>query len=209
LIPQVDSDGIAASQTPAGGGLQNLLLNGALILNGFANLNHGHIIEISSTADDSGRTFTIIGTDFARLPISEVITPGPNTGSVESAKYFKTVTQITIDDNSAGAITVGVNGKSASQIIPLDHFNAPFNVSLVITKTGTNTFTVQHTFDQLRNIENLDDIVFFPNDDPALVDSAVNVAGNYAFHVSGCRLIIPTYTDGEIDFNVTQTGGWH
>jgi len=74
---------------------------------------------IVKTADnESGRTFTVTGTNDVDETIEEEIT-GPNASTATSAKSFKTVTQIAVDAATAGAVEVGTsaddNGICASQ----------------------------------------------------------------------------------------------
>lgn len=109
-----DADGVCQSQTPAAGGSQDLTINGAQASGGVASFDAGRLITIASAADDSGRTFTITGTDVNGDTQSEVIA-GPAT-TVTGTKYFKTVTTVNVDDDTAGAITVGMSADAADVI---------------------------------------------------------------------------------------------
>lgn len=101
-----DADGVCESQTPAAGGEQNLTINGALASGGVATFTAARLITIASAADDSARTFTVTGTDVNGNTQTETIT-GPVT-TVTGTLFFRTVTQVTVDANTAGAITVGM-----------------------------------------------------------------------------------------------------
>lgn len=101
-----DPDGISTSQTPAAGGAQNLTITGALASGGVATLGYRRKVTITAAADDSGRTFTVTGTDANGVALTEDIT-GPNATLVTGAKEFLTVTQISVDANTAGAVTAG------------------------------------------------------------------------------------------------------
>jgi len=101
-----DADGVCQSQTPGAGGEQNLTINGALSSGGVATFVAARLITIASASDDSGRTFTITGTDVNGNAQTETIA-GPAT-TVTGTLYFRTVTQVTVDDDTAGAITVGM-----------------------------------------------------------------------------------------------------
>lgn len=102
-----DADGVCQSQTPAAGGSQNLTINGAQASGGVASFTAARFITITSAADDTARTFTVTGTDVNGVAQTESIT-GPDTASVTGTKYFRTVTQVSVDDDTAGAITVGM-----------------------------------------------------------------------------------------------------
>jgi hypothetical protein len=105
-----DADGVCQSQTPAAGGVQNLTINGALSSGGVATFVAARFITIASASDDSARTFTVTGTDVNGNVQTEVIA-GPAT-TVTGTKYFRTVTQVSVDGNTAGAITVGMANNS-------------------------------------------------------------------------------------------------
>jgi hypothetical protein len=105
-----DADGVCQSQTPAAGGEQALTINGALSSGGVATFVAARLITIASAADDSARTFTVTGTDVNGNVQTEVIA-GPAT-TVTGTKYFRTVTEVLVDDDTAGAITVGMANNS-------------------------------------------------------------------------------------------------
>jgi hypothetical protein len=106
-----DADGVCQSQTPAAGGVQNLTINGALASGGVATFVAARFITITSAGADGGRTFTVTGTDVNGNAQTESIT-GPATTTVTGTKYFRTVTQVSVDANTAGAITVGMANNS-------------------------------------------------------------------------------------------------
>jgi hypothetical protein len=101
-----DTDGVCTSQTPAAGGEQDLTIDGALSSGGVATFTAARFITIASAADDSARTFTVTGTDVNGAVQTETIA-GPAI-TVTGTSYFRTVTQVTVDDDTAGAITVGM-----------------------------------------------------------------------------------------------------
>ena len=105
-----DADGVCQSQTPAAGGEQALTINGALSSGGVATFVAARLITIASASDDSARTFTVTGTDVNGNVQTEVIA-GPAT-TVTGTKYFRTVTEVLVDDDTAGAITVGMANNS-------------------------------------------------------------------------------------------------
>jgi hypothetical protein len=105
-----DPDGICQSQTPAATGEQALTINGALSSGGVATFVAARLITIASASDDSARTFTVTGTDVNGNAQTEVIA-GPAT-TVTGTLYFRTVTEVLVDDDTAGAITVGMANNS-------------------------------------------------------------------------------------------------
>jgi hypothetical protein len=110
-----DADSICQSQTPAGGGEQDLTINGANASGGVATFTAARKVTIASAGTDDGRTFTVTGTDINGDALVEAIT-GPDTATVTTTGYFKTVTQVTVDDDTAGAITVGMSADALDVI---------------------------------------------------------------------------------------------
>ena len=102
-----DADGVCQSQTPAAGGEQDLTINGALASGGVATFTAARLITITCAGADDGRTFTVIGTDVNGNAQTETIA-GADTDTSTGTLYFRTVTQVTVDDDTAGAITVGM-----------------------------------------------------------------------------------------------------
>ena len=102
----LDSDAICLSQAPGGAG--DLTINGSLGSGGVATMDVPRHVIITSSADDSGRTFTVTGTNTYGDPVTEEIT-GPNTATTHGNFQFKTVTQVAIDAASAGNILIGTD----------------------------------------------------------------------------------------------------
>ena len=110
-----DADSICQSQTPAGGGEQDLTINGANASGGVATFTAARKVTVASAGTDDGRTFTITGTDVNGDSLVETLA-GPDTATVTTAGYFRTVTQVTVDDDTAGAITVGMSADALEVI---------------------------------------------------------------------------------------------
>ena len=102
-----NTDGVCESQTPAGGGAQDLTIDGAQASGGVATFTAARLITIASTGADDGRTFTVTGTDVNGNAQTETIT-GPDTATVTGTLYFRTVTTVSVDDDTDGAIIVGM-----------------------------------------------------------------------------------------------------
>jgi len=110
-----DADSICQSQTPAGGGEQDLTINGANASGGVATFTAARKVTVASAGTDDGRTFTITGTDVNGDALVETLA-GPDTATVTTTGYFRTVTQVTVDDDTAGAITVGMSADALEVI---------------------------------------------------------------------------------------------
>lgn len=86
-----------------------------------------------------------------------------------------------------------------------DYIISPFNIGLAVVVSGTLTYSVQHTFDD----------VFAPGFDPATatwIDHSTLTAqtttkdSNYAFPVRGIRLNVTAFTSGSATINLVQAG---
>lgn len=145
-VDAVDVDGIADDNDSSG---TSLVLDGALTSGGTYTSadGFGHRLAIvdAGTDDQSGATFTVTGTDADGRAQTEAITGPGSTLTVESTKYFKTVTSITIASGVATAVVdVGTVDEFASKTIPLDH-RARIAPTVQVDVTGTINFDVQVT----------------------------------------------------------------
>lgn len=136
-----DADGIATSQTPAAGGEQELTLTGTQPPTTM-------LVDITSAGNDSARTFTVTGTDRYGETISEQVT-GPNSGTSQTTKQFKTVTSVKVDDDTAGAITVGWAAVVYGAWIPLETTFDDISVGLALVVSGTVDFDLEYTYRDL------------------------------------------------------------
>jgi len=201
VTPQSDADGISLSQTPAAGGVQSFTLNGAFVTSGAVGFtNASHIIEFVQAADETGRTYTITGTDPRDVAITEAVSG--STGTVSSTKYFKTITGITIDANSAGALTIGTSGLACSSWVLFNHGES-INIGLaaVLSTSASLTYAVEHTFDDLQSNTDLT-ITTIDHDD--LTGKTATDDGNYAFSAFGFRVKTTAFTSGTVTLTSIQ-----
>ena len=112
-VDATDADGISVS-APIGSAT-TLTLGGTLTSGGSytSGDNIGQIITITSAADDSGITFTVVGTNAVGDALTEVVT-GADTTVASSSGYFNTVTSITTSAATDAAVIAGVMGSSAA-----------------------------------------------------------------------------------------------
>ena len=108
-VDATDPNGLSTAATISGSSA--LTLNGALIADSkyTTGTNIGQIITILSAADDTGVTFTTVGTDANGDALTEVIT-GVNAATASSTGYFQTVTSITTSGSTTGNVSAGVLG---------------------------------------------------------------------------------------------------
>ena len=104
-------------------------------------------------------------------------------------------------------IRVAVSSATTSQVVPLDQYISPENVSVaVVLSAGASlTYKVQYTFDDVFAAN------FSPStaawfDHATLVGKTASADGNFAFPVTGIRLNVTPYTSGTATMNVLQAG---
>ena len=129
---QADEDGLVDNESTAIN--SNFTIDGVLASQASTGLNS--FISISSASNNSSVTFTITGTDIDGNAQTETIT-GVNNNTVTGTKLFKTVSQISNDNN-----TYNVNVGTVPAIVNIDGTR----VSLTSTANETNnTFQIVGT----------------------------------------------------------------
>lgn len=163
-----------------------------------------HQINITSSANLSGITFTIVGTNENDVALTEAVT-GPNNTTVESTGYFKTVTSVAISATlGADTADLGWVDEFVTPTIPLDH-RAGSCASLV-TPSGTINYTVQKTYSQMSGSSFTFSDAVDPN---GVIDlTSITAAVEFAFDPvpSGMRLQANSYSSGAtLTLNLNHT----
>lgn len=189
-----DADGLAAANDSSG---SSVTLDGVLTEGGtFTAVDGlGHRIEITDTAtvDQSGATFTITGTDANGTTITEAVTGPASTATVISTNYFKTVSSISVANGAgSGTVNVGTTDEVATPGFPMV-FTSAINIGIGVVTTGTLDYTVQHCFDTYDQVD-FSDVSWFSH--ATLVNQTASADGNYAFGLTGSRLVLNSYTGG-------------
>ena len=114
-----------------------------------ATLDNPRRIQILSTATETGRVFTVVGTDWGGNVVSETIS-GVTTSAVTSKYSYKTVTSVSISTTSAGNISIGTTAYADSQPVQLDVW-ADSSTFCQVDPTGTITTSIQCSGDEPNN----------------------------------------------------------
>jgi len=102
------------------------------------------------------------------------------------------------------AITLTASGVAASAVGAMNLNSTPFNVGFGVAVTGTVTYTVQHTFDDVYAATfNPSTATWYSH--PTVNGLTVSSDGNYAFPVRGIRVNITAGT-GSVIFTLLQAG---
>lgn len=99
-----------------------------------------------------------------------------------------------------------ISAVASSDAAPLDHYISPFNATAAVLVSGSLTYTVEYTHDD----------VFAPDFDSAtanwtpiagLSGQTASADENIAFPVAAVRLRVSAYTSGSATLTLTQAGG--
>lgn len=179
------------------GGAENFILNGSGVNSqGEWETPDGlaHQISFESAGNLSGSVFTITGyTDSDRHNLITENVTAPNAETVESSNYFYYITSIASDSAVGTNVESGFVDKAVSQPIPVNWRGGVCSVNLDIV--GTIDITVQNTFDELQN---LDDLNFDWQDSPSvnLVNATTSINDAYDGLPSALRYKINSYSAG-------------
>ena len=144
VLAAANASAICASQTPGAGALA---LNGAAVAGGIALLDAARRVLVTTTANELGKTLTLVGVDRERNPIQEVLAL-PNAGTVFTQQDFFRVTSASISAAAAGPLAVGTNGTASTRWIRLDPAMPNFGASLGVNFGGVAaSATVEVTLD--------------------------------------------------------------
>ena len=99
--------------------------------------------------------------------------------------------------------SVTVSSQAASAWIPLDYKQAPFNATVAVVVSGTLTYSVEYTVD---NVLAGESATAFAAEDASLVGATANQAGSILAPVTAVRLNVTAYTSGSATMTILQGG---
>jgi hypothetical protein len=96
--------------------------------------------------------------------------------------------------------SVTVSSQTSSAAIPINWRANNFAVGIgCVVNSGTHTYKVQHTFDDIYTVANP---TWF--DHASLVSKTASADGNYAFPIRAVRLTITAWTSGSTTMTILQ-----
>jgi hypothetical protein len=148
-LASASANNICLSQDPAAAG--NLTLNGSAASGSpaIAVLDTARQILFTFAADETGKTFVVYGFDkpTGGAQIQETVAGAAATAVTTLG--FGRIDRISIDQNSAGALTVGTNGVGWIPWQLIDWNLDPTNLVIAIDVVGTVNYTLQWTYDNI------------------------------------------------------------
>lgn len=181
-----DADGIAAAQTT--GGAADLVLNGADMAGGTWSSSFAHQLGVYSAGNIATVVFTITGTDQDGKAQTETVT-GVNAGTVETTKYFKTVSSITADAAVGSDVIVGTVDEISFPTIPVNIYNRAHTVAVDVT--GTLNYDLEETFAR----PTAGETVAWQND-ADIVNETTSQNAYIQKQLGAFRIVVNSYTAG-------------
>ena len=129
-------------------------------------------VTITSTANNSGRTFTVVGTDANGAAQTSAATTGPNATTIDIAGTWLTVTSITASGAITTDISAGVTGGATTGTLfagatrvrgMTGNGAAAGHINFKNSSTTGTTFHTQYVRDALIDPYVPDNGIYFPN----------------------------------------------
>jgi hypothetical protein len=190
----VDADGIFDGITGAGP-WDSSDWKEATQVNGGAPDGLAHQLGVFCSADISTITLTLTGTDADNKPIVETVT-GINNSTVETAKYFKTLTNVAASATLvANTVDIGWVDEFVGPTIPLN-WRRSATTRMAIDVTGTISLDVEFALEDIDGAAEQSAIKWFVESaslDDETADSTVAVLIGAGY--TGFRVRCNSYTD--------------
>jgi hypothetical protein len=201
-VQDPDTAAVCALQTTAGSGYLTLVTTtGVSTTSTFGGRRVAHQVSITSAGNISARTFIVSGTDAEGVAISEGIT-GPNAGTVESTKYFATVTSVAVDGAVGTNTSLGFVDECVTECLTCDAEAAKSSIKAVVT--GTINYSVEFTLDKYTRA-NTAQLRWDDCTDANLVNETADKFGTMVTPILGIRLKTLSYSNGaEIRLTAVQ-----
>lgn len=193
----VNTSGVCASQSPGAGAI---LINGALASGGVATFAAAQLVRLTSGGNDSGITFTFIGTDADGNYQSQTVA-GTSASNTDTTLYFKTITSITASAAVATTIIVGNLIASVSRSLKIDQAINPVNISVLAELvSGTATFALQYTYGD----ENPYPSLWYTHS--TITGKTATFEGAITTPVAAVRLVLSASSSGVVRARLAQAG---
>ena len=184
-------DNLVKAVTLSAGGAQQFTLDGDLIVGGVLPVQElGYIIGYDSNGDDTGITFTTVGTGPDGAAATEVVTGGSSVIAVGTV-FFRSIATITASGDTASTITLGTVATTLvaqSPTYSLDIYQP--HTSVAVNISGTISYTVLKTFQRPTQGDTLN---FQAG---GLATQTADANTSYSAPTGGVRLQINSYSAG-------------
>lgn len=205
-----DANGVCESQTPAAGGVQSLSLDGALVSGGVATIAESQIITATWAGADAARTLTVTYKDADGIEQTGTIA-GANATTSSGTFYAKSISGITVDDDTAGAVEVGAlstNGAVTRSVRVNRNQVSSFKLGqfVELSSGASMTYSAQHSPDWPESGDFTSGYSNNANwyDTDGLTALTATDESNIVIPVECVRVKITAYTSGTLTFTTLQ-----
>ena len=159
-------------------------------------LAHLVIVTNDSATDHSAKTLALVGTDAdGKAQTETMAAPGSSTTST-SSKYWKTLTSVTPSATIGGdTFDIGWTDDAISKTIPIDFHQNSMQVALAVDVSGTISYTLQHTFQEIQNASVVPSTLTWYNHD-VLASLTADNSSALAVPVTAIRILLNSLTSG-------------
>jgi hypothetical protein len=189
---------IAASQTPGAAGALTL------VGGGMVTLDTQRRVLITCVGNNSARIFTLTGTRDTGQVVTETMV-GPNATTGQSLNDYRTITAISIDGASTGAVTVGTSAVGSSDWKLIDTHAKPFAMTIAFTVTGTVTYGLELTNSRILVVPTLFAAAPINIIPTTIAAATANTLYNFAAPAHAWRLTVTAGT-GSVAADAAQSG---
>jgi hypothetical protein len=147
MLAASSATSVCTPQTPAAAGA--MIINGAAAIGGVATFYVTRRVLFTTTADETAKTFFLVGTDrYGNIQVETLA--GTNATTSYTVYDYKTVTSITISAAATGLISVGTNGVASTKWCIVDPMITPFGVSIGVNFGGvTASVSIEVAIDMM------------------------------------------------------------
>lgn len=158
-------------------------------------LAHQVSIKNDSATDHSDKTALLTGTDADGKTQTETVTLPQGSETVESTKYFLTLTSVVPSATIGGdTMDIGIVDEVCSPTFPVDRMS-PEAVNILVDVTGTINFTVQEAFSNIYDSNTPSQSSAWVNIS-ALASKTADTASTASKGVSAVRVLTNSYSSG-------------
>ena len=204
-LTPLTTNGIATAQAPTNAGAL-VLTGGSLVSGGVATLDHARRVLITTTSNETARTFTIYGNNRNGNAIIEAV-KGTNGSSVYTSNDFLTVTEITVDAATSGNVVAGTNGVGSSPWLLTTWHTTPLNLGVSVVVSGTITYNVEYTYEDPNNPANGIFPALWVNAVMSNKGTNVDATNTFSFPISAIRVTQTTNATGSYATMVVLQSG--
>lgn len=166
-------------------------------------LAHTVTLRNDSITNYSASTVTFVGTDVDGYALTETISMPGASATVETTRFFKTLTSATPSVTiGADTMDIGMGASFASFAIGLDWRSGVIGFNTIIS--GTVNYTIQYTIDNIQDLDNRN-FNWLNSDDSGVVAATTSKSSNFIAIPTAMRFVANSQSGNPtIKLNIVQ-----